>query len=428
MKKLFLICCFAVLFFSCSDRPIGYGVVNWSLPEHNLLAGDIVPVYVKSNVSKAYIIGVDNETYEVPLWQLSFFTKKKKAEEFKSRMTDSIYLYGRVKLDGLPMRKEPENLSDQVYRLREGEIVKLLWKGNGVPVLRNNEPLPGDWYEVLTTDGSRGWCFSYNLDIFDEREEQIEEIEIDILQEDAILADVLSKDWYPESYAKMLTINKIDLDQISEEFGFFPGAKTGVARVVLNDVIAEFPYTKITKNDGNVYKFEGTNLSIQVRSSDRISVQFTDQNGLPDVEYFVTLNTTVDSIVETEIERRAKIISTISRKGPNFISDSYGTLKILEDGSFSWSGYKAISPSIIPKNANSDGKVSIKYFVSPALASAYDGVLSFKFDTSEKLINFLYKITPNGLELEFIDQKNISDNQAQQRNSSPVILFFAPEG
>ena len=47
----------AFLFSSCSGI-IGYSVLLWNVPEQSLADGTIVPVYVKSNISHVYVIGV----------------------------------------------------------------------------------------------------------------------------------------------------------------------------------------------------------------------------------------------------------------------------------------------------------------------------------------------------------------------------------
>ena len=88
-KLLIFIIAFAVpstLFLSSCSKKLGYGVVNWSIPEYNLTAGDIIPVYVKSNIEKVYIVGLNEKTavrIEIPLWQLTFFESKKMQLNFK---------------------------------------------------------------------------------------------------------------------------------------------------------------------------------------------------------------------------------------------------------------------------------------------------------------------------------------------------------
>ena len=59
----------SILMFSCSGI-IGYGVLLWNDTEHKLSDGTVVPVYLKSNISKVYVIGLPDskEKVEVPLW------------------------------------------------------------------------------------------------------------------------------------------------------------------------------------------------------------------------------------------------------------------------------------------------------------------------------------------------------------------------
>lgn len=59
IKGLTFFCVFLLflLLTSCSNL-MGYGVVLWSIPEEHLYDGDIVPVYIKSNINKVYVIGV----------------------------------------------------------------------------------------------------------------------------------------------------------------------------------------------------------------------------------------------------------------------------------------------------------------------------------------------------------------------------------
>lgn len=418
---------FSLVMMSCSNK-LGYGVVNWSIPKYNLHAGDVIPIYVKSNIEKMYIVGLNEKTQvrvTIPLWQLSFFESKKEALKFQASLEEQRYNYANVKFDGLPMRKAPENTAQQVYRLKERQVVKMLRKAkNGVPVLRAGKPLDGEWYEVLTEDGVRGWCFSYNLEIYDEREDLSVIENKDEESNDEALAKVLNEFWYPENYRNMINNHRIDLDKISLTWGFFPGARSGIARIELDDMKLSFPYDKITKIRDK-YNFDGTNLSMQIRDEDIITVEFSDTNGKSRVENFVTLNASPEEIINNEIRRRNKKIEKIANTSPEFSSNNFGKLKILSDGQFIWTGYKLISPSIIPNNSGSSGKVYIKHFISKKIGSKYDGVLNFKFEKNAEAIIFMYEISPKGLRLEAVDKKNIKDNIVTRRNFSPVILFFA---
>ncbi len=420
------------LLIGCSNK-LGYGVVNWSLPEYNLHAGDIIPIYVKSNIEKRYIVGLNEETQvrvTIPLWQLSFFESKKEANAFKNKIEKERYRYASVKLDGLPMRKNPENTSQQVYRLRERQTVKILWNTkNGVPVLRAGKPLEGEWYEVLTEDGVRGWCFSYNLDIYDERED-LSAIEDDGNlkkdKKDEKITSVLNQFWYPENYRTMINNKKVNLDKISLTWGFFPGARSGIARIELDKLKLSFRYDKVVKLRDK-YNFEGTKLYLQIRSDDLITLEFLDKQGKQHIENFVTLKNGPEEIINKEIRRRNRIIARIANTAQEFSSANFGKLKILSDGQFIWTGYNLISPAIIPQNAGSTGKVYIKHFISKKLKAKYDGVINFKFEQSKEPIIFMYELSTKGLRLEAVEKKNIKNNIVNRRSFSPVILFFAAE-
>ena len=69
------------LFISCSGGIVGYSVVLWNFPENGILDGEIVPVYIKSNISQVYVIGTENGKTEVPRWALTSPESKRKAEK-----------------------------------------------------------------------------------------------------------------------------------------------------------------------------------------------------------------------------------------------------------------------------------------------------------------------------------------------------------
>lgn len=416
----------SVFFGSCSNK-LGYGVVNWSIPEYNLTAGDIIPVYVKSNIEKVYIVGLNEKTavrVEIPLWQLTFFESKKDAGKFQARLKEYKHSYAKVKLDGLPMRSTPDNTSNQVYRLKLGQLVKILWFGEGIPVLKGGKPMDGQWYEVLTEDGVRGWCFSYNLNIYDERGKDSSENSNLAQEKDTELDDVLNEFWYPEHYRKMINNRQVDLDKISLTWGFFPGLRSGIARVELQNTRLSFPYTKVIKA-GNKYLFEGSNLSMQIRGKDIITLEFSDKNGKLRLENFITLNATPENIINKEIKRREAVIEKIAKTSSEFTSENFGSLKILSDGQFIWSGYNLLSPSIIPSGAGSSGKISLKHFLDKKLLSDYEGALSFRFEKTSEPVVFMYSISSKGLRLEAVESSSIQDNIVTRRSLDPVILFFA---
>jgi len=193
---------FAVLLSVSCTSHIGYGLINWSIPEESLSAGDVVPVFIQSNIGKVYVIGAGkgfSKHLEVPLWKLTLYKSKSAAKKAALALGEYRYIYATVKKDGLPMHSDPDSTSKDVYRLKEGQPVKILKKGAGTPVLAGKDPLEGDWLEVLTEDGSIGWCFSYNLTLYDEREHNAAPKAVVSTGSDAVLENLLSRAWYPDS-------------------------------------------------------------------------------------------------------------------------------------------------------------------------------------------------------------------------------------
>ena len=49
MKRYFyaLTILLSFLLVSCSDKIMGYSVVLWTIPEHQIESGQVVPVYIK---------------------------------------------------------------------------------------------------------------------------------------------------------------------------------------------------------------------------------------------------------------------------------------------------------------------------------------------------------------------------------------------
>ncbi|MGP1437561.1 MAG: SH3 domain-containing protein [Treponema sp.] len=421
---------FSLIIFSCSDS-LGYGVVIWT--GEGIEVGDVVKVYAKSDASKTYIVSsLDNDSKkEVSKWKILLRKNLKEIEKLQSKLETLQFMYAASTFDGLPIREHPDNLSKQVYRLKEDQIVKLLWEGDGIPVMRGDKRVEGSWYEVMTNEGIQGWCFSHYLDIYDGRTGRkdndknavgimLEKEEEDEIKDPALLA-VLNATWVPEYYRKMLVNKTVDLDRISPSYGFFPGTDTNVARVNLPTIQRTFPYSKI-KKERDKYRFGGSPLSIYIRNVDIITVEFTNESGTRLYENFVTLNASCETIIKNEEERRSDEIGKLIA---NYRSQNYGNLSVAEEGVFYWTDYDALVPFIIPSSAGNAGKVKIKYFVSRKIKkeTSYYGVLSFQFYNIKDSIDFMYGIKEGSLILEAISKTDIEDGIVVRRENSPILYF-----
>ena len=115
---------------------------------------DVVPVYIKSNISQTYVIGTNNEEerIEIPLWQITTPVSKGKIDDEAAKYAEYQHIYARVAFDGLPMREAAVNTSKQVYRLRKDEVIKVLYKGEGQAVMSGQNAMEGDWFRVIAKD------------------------------------------------------------------------------------------------------------------------------------------------------------------------------------------------------------------------------------------------------------------------------------
>ena len=69
---LIALCTLSFALASCS-RVMGYGMLLWDIPERGLHDGDILPVYIRSNISHTYAVSApgSKERFDIPLWQIT---------------------------------------------------------------------------------------------------------------------------------------------------------------------------------------------------------------------------------------------------------------------------------------------------------------------------------------------------------------------
>lgn len=418
----------AIFSFSSCSRLMGYSVVLWSLPEQNLTDGMVVPVYIKSNITQSYVIGIPetDQKCEVPLWQISEPCSKKDVKALSEKYAEYQRKYAKVKLDGLPIRYEPVNTARQVYRLREGETLRVLYKGEGSAVMSGKSALQGDWLRVLTNDGTMGWCFSYNLNVFDERDEQQDSSsDSDAFVIDEYLTKILTATWYPESYSDMIKTGRIDLNAMSPYYKFDTGFVSGEVSLNISGLTVKSAYKGISKTGNNVYKFDDTKFNMTVRSSSFIVIQYIDEYGMPSSYNFVTLSTDINEVIAKEQERRTEVFNQLVSVGPSFSSSNYGTIEFTEDFGFAWTGYGLLNSSLIPADSGELGSVSLGYFLGSSLKNEFDGILTLTFDENGRKINFFYKLESGGLRLEDAQRAQFKNSLAVDRSSNPVVMFFA---
>ena len=433
MKRYFyaLTILLSFLLVSCSDKIMGYSVVLWTIPEYQIESGQVVPVYIRSNISHVYVIGTESgEKIEVPLWQLTDPVKKGKVSGVAQKYAEFANSYASVKLNGLPSRAEPVNTAKQVYRLRKGEIVKILYKGEGTAPMTGGKPLPGEWFKILMNDGTQGWCFSYNLALFqmDKNGEQIGGEVVETSEEvDTRFDELIKNSWYPDYYSTLISSGNIDLSRLSANYKFVIDLENEKVSLNMNKIHESWKYEGYTKTNDNEFTLTNVPIIVFYKRADYIVIRYTDESGKPQDINLVAISEDLSEIIAQEKERRNQVYMQLVQMSPELSSSNYGTLELKEDGTFKWSKYKLLVPSVIPAGVKNAGTATIKYTLSKPLQANYDGVITFNFDSSNgttEEVNFLYKIEESGLRLEDTNGASFKGNQITSRGSSPTIVYL----
>ena len=434
-----LACIFCILTLtllaSCSGSDSGWGILLWSTEEPAIPSGTILPVYIRSNIDRVWVVGVPEKyrsgkdspkKLEIPLPLFELVGNKSKAEKRAQEFSQYALTYAENLQDGLPIRDGPDNGGRRVYRLRTGEVIKVLAKAHGnPPISTSGDPLPGDWYKVLAEDGSTGYCFSYRLKLFEHSGGVL--AALPVLQEaiaDPDLDLVLSKTWSPESYGTMINNKRINIDDFSKRWRFDPGQDSGLARIYLPNLDRTFSYNAIRPDGSRTWLFEGTSLQMSLRSDTTLVVQFVDGSGNMRTNLFIALNASVDDLILQESARRERLYNAIYTQGPAFTSNNYGTIVFSPNGRFTWTGFGLLVPQVIPAGAQPRGTAAMDLFLTPSLAERYTGAFSLYFTGEAEPVRFMYLLDSQGFRLEFVPESSMEDTLVRSRANSPTVLYF----
>lgn len=419
---------------SCASR-IGWGVVLWTVKGTSAKAGTIVPIYLKSNITKQYVIGLPDdpkrgaasEKLEVPLWQIEAFTSKSEARKRIARMADLVSIYLIAARDGLPVRETPSNSNAirRVYRLKENEMVKALERVEGEAVYTGSEKLPGDWYFVLTLDGTKGYVFSYAMRMFDESTGEVPE-QVEVQSDSKAIADVFSRTWRPAWYSSMLEEGTVDLDYFSLRFGLFCDAINRQVRVELPASSKVFEYSSISQ-DKDWLVFESTDLRIKRDGPTSILVAWGPTVGAePPSDLagwrsgdnylrFIDVKRDIREAIRSEEARRSassrNFFASAVVLGPGrestgmlaFSSPAAGRLELWPSGLYSWkdtlflpAGFPPSADDSVPEQK---GRVSFGLRLSEGLSENWQGGFSLYPDSGEGRADYVYTLEPDKLTL-----------------------------
>lgn len=414
----------ALSFSSCSAR-IGWGVVLWTIKGTTAKAGTIVPVYLKSNITKLYVIGLNDEKatkLEVPLWQVEMYGSRNAAKKRVEKMGALSSLYMIAARDGLPVRENPTNAAKRVYRLHENEMVKVLERVEGEAVYTGSTKLSGDWYRVLTMDGTVGYAFSYTMRMFDESSGDAPEQQTVQTNPETINA-IFSRTWRPAWYASMLDEGSVDLDYFSLRFGLFGDAINRQIRIELPALSKVFQYSAITQ-DNEWLVFGSTDLRIKQESPTSILASWgPPTESLPEDTAgwtpgassvrFIVVDRDIREAIRLEEGRRSVAIKSFfaeasARRGGTdngagvlrLSSSEAGSFELWPSGSYSWSGAQGLPAGFVPSgdtDGEQKGTAAFGLRLSDGLASSWQGGFSLYPDSTGLRSDYVYRIDAKGI-------------------------------
>jgi len=424
--------CFAVclltvfLTFSCGPRAEGYGVLLWSPEEAAQPSGSVVPIYGESAIKETYTIGIGEEKQhrEVPMWRIRYFNRKKEAAASAGTFSEFAAVFAVAQRDGLPIREEPNSNSSRVYRLRKGQVIKV--------IDRTEQPfeeggLSDYWYRVLTEDGSTGYAFGHFLDITTTGEQGVgEETENTNPQ----ITSFLSTVWRPEYFKSMIEKNRIDLSSFSSSYGLFPHPQQNRIELVTETRTIRFTYSEIVSLDDNRYIFRDTSFKLRFVNSAQVYIEYGWQ-GKTYTGMYVRIKEDIEALRDQEQQRRKKLFTILIDKGDELSSSAYGTIRLNKDREFTWYNYQKLVPQLLPAEAGNSGTVNFSLFLSKELEAQYDGVVTFQFEEGDRekgTVHFLFRKENRGVRMVYVPEADIKDDVVLRENPFPIIMFFTADG
>jgi len=414
---------FPLLLGSCS-RGQGFGVVLWAPQEGSLANGDQVSVVRLSE--EAGTITVRSKpvkgTVELDSWRLRLVSSREQARGEAEAYAPYAATYAYAQRDGLPLREEPDQEARRVYKLREGQVVKVLARGEQQALIATYQDY---WYRVLTDDGFEGWCFGYFLPVFQSAGDPLSEAAV-LKARDPLLDALLSTPWRPEYFREMLDNGRIDLERFKPEIGFFLDAARRQALLALPGFRQSWDYREIANVGPSRYVIAGPELRVTMSGPDRLVLTYPRKEQQL-AQVFINFTEDLDGLIEAEKARRLALFQEFLRRGPAMTSSAYGRIRLEEGLRFSWEGFGRLADQVFLRPVAGEGVVDFAYHLSKELASGFDGVITFRFAEygPEQGSSFLYKFEGAGARLVFLRAAAIRDTEAVNLDASPLVIYFS---
>ena len=411
------------LFTSC-NRKIGSGVILWTEENSTIKNGTVVSIYEESKIRTTYTVAElgSKETVELDQWRINFFDKEQDAREFAEAYSPYLTSFAFSERQGLPIREAETTDSDRVYKLREGQIIKVLSRAEEPVQL--TERLSGYWYNVLTPDGVTGHVFDFYLTVFSENEEGREILNAKD-NSDPLLDIFLDGVWRPSYFNDMITKDIIDLSSFKDSYALKIDKEKKEITLRLQDRNITENYTGITKFGSKRYDFDGTPFRVTL-VSERVASVLYKHDGKDINEAFVRIDENVNEIVSNELSRRNDLLQEFIDRGGVFKSENYGSVNIIDGtGRFIWNDIqRLVSEKIISSQSEPLGRVEFNHFPDTLIKNIYSGVITFNFQNGSET-NFLYSFTDSAVSFIYVPQRYITNLiVTTDQFFDPIQIYF----
>lgn len=251
-----------------------HAVVLWPHGDSALKSGAVVRAgSAIDREGKVEVITAEGDRHRLNEWQIERFISQDELNEFLELYSEHLHTFAQCEKKALPLRQDADRFSDILYRLDEGEVVKIIDRDSEIS---NEAGLEDYWYYALTSSGVRGWVFGYHLSIIDAKENAVVAGK-DVRENIALF---LNNTWRPAYFREMLATNSFDLTRFAPTFGLFPAPLEDTIDINLPNYFFRVVYRTPLPEHVNVFYFgENNELKITLQSADTVVAEVNDPTG-----------------------------------------------------------------------------------------------------------------------------------------------------
>jgi hypothetical protein len=425
----------AAMLASCAGRAVGYGLVLWAENGSALQTGQVVTVVQESTVQDTYLVRLSGgkQLLEVPRFRIRLLPSREQAAKEAEIYAPYVNLYGYSERDGLPLREQPDQEAKRLYKLAEGQLVKVVSRQEEKVEVAGYEDY---WYLVLTEDGGQGYCYGVYLPVFEAEGDPKAQV-AGMMARDPMLDTLVGTAWRPEYFQEMVEKGRLDLQAFGPDIGFFVDAGRKELHLVTDKSRRDYDYSNIEKAGPNRYVISAqekaasgavgraTELRVQMQSQQRMVLTYTRGEQVVAAVY-IAYGEDIEKIVADERARREELFKVFTERGRLLSSSAYGSIRLQEGMRFVWEGYGRLGSQVFLKPVKGPGTVDFNYYLSKELAGQYDGVITFHFQeyAAGEGTSFLYVFDAAGVRLLFLEPANIQNLEAVRTGLSPLVVYF----